>query len=156
MLTLTKDRALALAMLVLVGILLVETGNIRPPTSWQPYGSALFPRILLGVIAVLATLILIRSLLAGAPRRTTPRRTFGEWLALNRTVLALFALFGLYALLLPLIGYLAATLGFLVASLALLLGIDSWRKWAINLAVSFTLAPLVYAIFRFGLKVWLP
>jgi putative tricarboxylic transport membrane protein len=156
MLWLTKDRALALAMLVFVGIMLVETGNIKPPTSWQPYGSALFPRILLGVIALLATLILLKSLYEGTPQRSQPRRTFLQWLQHNRAVLALFAMFGLYAALLPVVGYLIATLGFMVASLALLLGVDSWKKWALNLAVSFTLAPLVYVIFRFGLKVWLP
>ncbi|MFQ3789097.1 tripartite tricarboxylate transporter TctB family protein [Halomonas sp. A29] len=156
MLRLTKDRALALAMLVLVGIMLAETSNIRPPTSWQPYGSALFPRILLGVIALLAALIFIKSMIDGVPQRTSPRRTFLQWLAYNKAVLALFAMFGLYALLLPFVGYIVATLCFMVASLALLLGVDTWRKWALNLAVSFTLVPLIYVIFRFGLKVWLP
>ncbi|MFO7646718.1 MULTISPECIES: tripartite tricarboxylate transporter TctB family protein [Halomonas] len=156
MLTLTKDRALALAMLVLTAVMLAETRHIRPPTSWQPYGSALFPRILLVIIGLLALLILVRSLMAGVPPRTAPRRTFTAWLAHHRIVLCLFALFGAYALLLPWVGYLAATIGFLVASLALLLGIDTRRKWAINLAVSLTLAPLVYVIFRFGLNVWLP
>ncbi|QJQ95180.1 MULTISPECIES: tripartite tricarboxylate transporter TctB family protein [Halomonadaceae] len=156
MLTLTKDRALALVMLIVVGIMWMESGNIRPPTSWQPYGSALFPRILLVVIGLLSALILLRSLLSKLPSRTAPGRSFGEWVAYNRTVLSLFALFAAYAALLPLVGYIVATLGFLVASLALLLGIDSWRKWAINLGISLTLAPLVYAIFRFGLNVWLP
>lgn len=156
MLTLTKDRALALAMLVMAGIMLAESGNIPPPTSWQPYGSALFPRILLVIIAVLALMILVRSLLAGAPARAAPHRTFAEWLTHNRTVLCLFALFGGYAALLPLVGYIAATLGFMAASLALLLGVDTRKKWTINLAISTTLAPLVYVIFRFGLNVWLP
>ena len=156
MLTLTKDRALTLVLLLIVAVMWVESGNIRPPTSWQPYGSALFPRILLVVTGLLSLLILVRSLLVGAPARTQPRRSFGEWLAHNRTVLSLFLLFGLYAALLPLIGYIIATLAFLVSSLGLLLGIDSRRKWIINLAVSCTLVPLVFVIFRFGLNVWLP
>nr|WP_163500957.1 tripartite tricarboxylate transporter TctB family protein [Halomonas socia] len=156
MLTLTKDRTLALALLLIISVMWVESGNIRPPTSWQPYGSALFPRILLVVIGLLSLLILARSLLSGAPARTQPRRSFTEWLAHNRTVFSLFALFGLYAALLPVLGYIVATLAFLIGSLGLLLGIDSRRKWFINLAVSCTLVPLVYAIFRFGLNVWLP
>lgn len=156
MLMLTKDRALALAMMLMAGVLLVESGNIPPPTSWQPYGSALFPRILLVVIAALSLLILIRSLLVGVKRPDTPRRTFPQWLAHNRTVLGLFLLFGLYAALLPLLGYVAATLGFLLAAFALLLGIDTRRKWIINLAVSGILVPLVFVIFRYGLNVWLP
>lgn len=156
MLTLTKDRALALSVLLVTAVLAVESGDIKPPTSWQPYGSALFPRLLLAVIGLLATILLVRSLIVERPRRDTPRRTFPEWLRHHRTVLSLFGLFGLYALLLPVIGYLPATLAFLVASLALLLGIDTRRKWIINLAVAFTLAPLVYVIFRFGLNIWLP
>lgn len=160
MLTLTKDRALALAMLAISGILLAETRNIAPPTSWQPYGSALFPQILLGIIAVLSLLLLLRSFLmpTEVPKGETdrPRRSPAAWARHNAIVLSLFGLFGLYALLLPLIGYLPATLGFLVTSLALLLGIDTRRKWIINLAVSCTIAPLVYVIFRFVLNVWLP
>lgn len=156
MLILTKDRALALAMMLMAGILLVESGNIPPPTSWQPYGSALFPRILLVVIGLLSLMILIRSLLIGRQRSNTPRLTFPQWIAHNRTVLGLFLLFGLYAALLPLLGYIAATLGFLITAFAWLLGIDTRRKWIINLAVSGILVPLVYVIFRYGLNVWLP
>jgi putative tricarboxylic transport membrane protein len=154
--TLTKDRALALVMLLVTAILVVESGDIKPPSSWQPYGSALFPRLLLAVVGLLSILILVRSLFVERPHRETPRRSFLEWLRHHRTVLSLFALFGLYALLLPLTGYLITTLGFLVAAFALLLGIDTRRKWFINLAVSGTLAPLVYVIFRYGLNVWLP
>ena len=169
MLTLTKDRALALAMLAITGILLAETRNIAPPTSWQPYGSALFPRILLGIIAILSLLLLVRTFLApsakllkGEPKRLrrSPtawvKHTPAAWIKHNSTVLSLFGLFGLYTLLLPLIGYLPATLAFLMSSLALLLGIDTRRKWIINLAVSCSIAPLVYVIFRFVLNVWLP
>lgn len=156
MLTLTKDRALALALLLIVAVMWVESGNIRPPTAWQPYGSALFPRILLVVTGLLSLLVLVRSLISGPGERHAPRRSFAEWLAHNRTVLCLFILFGLYAALLPLLGYIAATLAFLVTSLALLLGVDSRRKWMINLVVSCTLVPLVFVIFRFGLNVWLP
>lgn len=160
MLTLTKDRVLSLAMLVMSGILLAETRNISPPTSWQPYGSALFPQILLGIIAVLSLVLLLRTFLAPSTERKTapdrPRRSLAAWIRHNGIVLSLFGLFGLYALVLPMIGYLPATLVFMVTSLALLLGIDTRRKWIINLAVSFTLAPLVYVIFRFVLNVWLP
>jgi putative tricarboxylic transport membrane protein len=108
------------------------------------------------VIGLLALLILVRSLLQGTPVREAPRRRFREWLAHHRIVLSLFALFGAYALLLPLLGYVITTLAFMVSALALLLGVNGWRKWAINLGVSFTLVPLVFVIFRYGLRVWLP
>ncbi len=152
----TKDRALALAMLLLAAILLVESGNIPGKTAWQPYGSALYPRILLGVIGVLSTIILIRSFFSRAAKSTSTRRSFRAYLVHNQKVLLLFVLFACYAALLPVVGYLVATLGFLVLSLALLLGVDSRRKVIVNLATSFTLAPLIYVIFRYGLRIWLP
>tara|TARA_R110002126_G_scaffold257599_1_gene400650 strand:+ start:126 stop:596 length:471 start_codon:yes stop_codon:yes gene_type:complete len=156
MLTLTKDRALALALLLIVAVMWVESGSIAPPTSWQPYGSALFPRILLVVIGVFSLLILVRSLLVKVPERAGAKQLINEWFQSRRTILALFLLFGLYAALLPVVGYIAATIGFLVASLALLMGINTRRKWMINLTLSFTLAIVIFVVFRYGLNVWLP
>ncbi|ERL52318.1 hypothetical protein BJB45_10145 [Halomonas huangheensis] len=143
-------------MLIMVAILYVESGNIRPPTSWQTYGSAMFPQILLGVIAILSVLILVRSLFNSDSPQARERRTAMQWLRQNGAVLSLFAFFGLYALVLPVLGYLVSTMAFMVASLALLLGVDTRRKWAINLGVSVTLASLIYVIFHFGLNIWLP
>lgn len=156
MLSLTKDRALALALLLIVAVMWVESGSISPPTSWQPYGSALFPRILLAVIGVLSLLILVRSLLVKVPERAGATSLFKEWFKRRRIIVALFLLFGLYAALLPVVGYIVATLGFLLASLALLMGINTRRKWTINLSLSFTLTILLFVVFRYGLNVWLP
>ena len=134
----------------------VESGSIAPPTSWQPYGSALFPRILLVVIGIFSLLILVRSLLVKVPKRPGAKQLIGEWFQSRRTILALFLLFGLYAALLPVVGYIAATIGFLVTSLALLMGVDSRRKWLINLTLSCSLAIIIFVVFRYGLNVWLP
>ncbi|MGO2392162.1 tripartite tricarboxylate transporter TctB family protein [Halomonas sp. AOP12-C2-37] len=156
MLTLTKDRALALALLLIVAVMWIESGDIRPPTSWQPYGSALFPRILLVVIGLLSLMILVRSLLIKVPERASAKQLIKEWFQSRRTIVALFLLFGLYAALLPLVGYIAATIGFLITSLALLMGINTRRKWLINLTLSCSLAIVIFVIFRYGLNVWLP
>ena len=156
MLMLTKDRALALALLLMVAVMWVESGDIRPPTSWQPYGSALFPRILLVVIGLLSLLILVRSLWVKVPERPGAKQLLTEWFQSRRTILALFLLFGLYAALLPVVGYIAATMGFLAASLALLMGTNSRRTWMINLTLSGTLALVIFVVFRYGLNVWLP
>ncbi|WP_301584522.1 tripartite tricarboxylate transporter TctB family protein [Halomonas alkaliantarctica] len=156
MLTLTKDRALALALLLIVAVMWVESGTIRPPTSWQPYGSALFPRILLITIALLSIIILLRSLFTKVTPQPSWGRAITKWFLRRKTIVALFFLFGLYAALLPVLGYIVATMSFLIASFALLLGIDTKRKWAINLGISCIFVPLVFVIFRFGLNVWLP
>lgn len=156
MLMLTKDRALALALLLMVAVMWMASGDIRPPTSWQPYGSALFPRILLVVIGLLSLLILVRSLWVKVPERPGAKQLLIEWFQRRRTILALFLLFGLYAAFLPVVGYILATIGFLVASLALLMGINTRRKWIINLTLSVTLALVIFVVFRYGLNVWLP
>lgn len=156
MLMLTKDRALALALLLIVAVMWVESGSIAPPTSWQPYGSALFPRILLVVIGCLSLLILVRSLMRKVPKRAGAKQLITEWFKSRRTILALFLLFGLYAAVLPVVGYIVATIGFLTTSLALLMGINTRRKWIINLTLSFTLAIVIFVVFRYGLNVWLP
>lgn len=156
MLMLTKDRALALALLLMVAVMWMASGDIRPPTSWQPYGSALFPRILLVVIGLLSLLILVRSLWVKVPEQPGAKQLLIEWFQRRRTILALFLLFGLYAAFLPVVGYILATIGFLVASLALLMGINTRRKWIINLTLSVTLALVIFVVFRYGLNVWLP
>lgn len=156
MLTLTKDRALALALLLIATVMWIESGSIRPPTAWQPYGSALFPRILLITIGVLSLLLLVRSFIARQTVSTPFSGRVRHWFIQRKVILALFLLFGLYAALLDVVGYIPATAGFLVISQALLLGVDTRRKWAINLSISATLVTLLYVIFRYGLNVWLP
>ncbi|GHA87386.1 tripartite tricarboxylate transporter TctB family protein [Modicisalibacter luteus] len=151
----TKDRSLATAVLLMVAVLFVESGNIPEKTSWQAYGSAIYPQILLGCIAVFALLLLLNSF-----RQTSQPGTKGATTAkrprANVKVVGIFVLFGAYAALLPVLGYLASTLGFMVATQALLLGVDTRRKWIINLTTAGILVPLVYVIFEYGLNVWLP
>lgn len=152
---LTKDRSLALVIIVMVAILLVQSGNIPAKTSWQPYGSALYPRILLCVMGVLAAIVLIKSFQRSATR-SEPRASIKDVLRQKWKTIALFVLFGLYALALPYVGYVASTIAFMLAVQILLMGLDTRKKALLIAAISFTLAPLVYAIFQYGLKIWLP
>lgn len=151
----TKDRFLAIVTLVLVAILLVESGDIASKTSWQPYGSALFPQILLVVTGLLAIAILLKSFFKPS-KPSSPRRSVKEVLIEKNKVILLFVIFGVYAFALSYLGYLISTLLFMLATQALLLGIDSRKKWLINLGTSFTIVPLVFVVFRYGLNIWLP
>lgn len=65
-------------------------------------------------------------------------------------------MFGIYTAALSYLGYLIATLLFMLSTQALLLGVNTRRAWLINLGTSFTIAPLVFVIFRYGLNIWLP
>lgn len=152
---LTKDRSLAVFVLVFVAILLIESSNIPDKTAWQPYGSSLFPRILLSILAILSVALLLKSILKSdiSPQFIAP---LTETLRKKWKVIALFIIFGLYAISLPLLGYLVSTLAFMLASQILLLGINSRKKIIIIFSTSFTIAPLIYVIFQLGLNIWLP
>jgi len=155
----TKERYLATAVLLMVVVLFIESGNIPDKTSWQMFGSAIYPRVLLGVIGVLAIALWVSSFVTAARARGTsdqPERPRPAVRRPNPKVLGMFVLFGLYVLLLPMLGYIVATLLFMVVSQALLLGIDTPKKWLINLVTAGVLVPLLYVIFEYGLNVWLP
>jgi putative tricarboxylic transport membrane protein len=153
---LTKDRALALAVLILAAVLAVESLEIPARTRWQPYGSAFFPQILLGALATLGALLLARTFLPGAPREAPLLPDIAEFAREHPRILALLLLFGLYAWALPILGFIYATGSFLLAAFVLL-GAPSSRKRALiaaAVAVAVTLA--VYATFRYGLRIRLP
>lgn len=155
----TKERYLAAAVLLMVAVMFIESGNIPDKTSWQMFGSAIYPRVLLGVIGVLAIALWVSSFVTAARARDTSGRRERPRPSARRPnpkVLGMFVLFGLYVLLLPMLGYIVATLLFMVVSQALLLGIDTPRKWLINLVTAGVLVPLIYVIFAYGLNVWLP
>lgn len=153
---LTKDRALALATLVLVAVMLVESRSIPPATSWQPYGSAFYPRLLLWVIGGLALLLLGRSFLPGAERQPPLIPEMVAFAKANHRIVTLFVLFGLYAALLPVVGYIAATAGFLLASLAALSQLETRRKVLGSIAICAVTPLLIFAVFRYGLGIRLP
>ncbi|GAA3543315.1 tripartite tricarboxylate transporter TctB family protein [Zobellella aerophila] len=148
-----KDRYLAIAVLLMVVILFIESENIPEKTSWQAYGSALYPQILLGIIGVTATLVLLKSFINIAPieQDGSKKRLVFDW-----KVFGIFVIFGSYAALLPILGYLISTMVFMVTMQGLLLEVNTPKKWVVNILTSGIMVPLVYVIFKFGLNVWLP
>lgn len=153
---LTRDRALALVTLAFVAVFAIESSDIPPRSSWQPYGSAFYPRLLLGVIAAFALLLLGRSFLPNAPRQAPVFPDIIGFLKANSRILGVFALFGLYVALLPLVGYIAATMGFLLATLGLLAGFENRRKAFVTIVTGIVVPLLVYATFHYGLGIRLP
>lgn len=151
----TKDRFLATTTLLIVAILFYESGNIPEKASWQPHGSALFPNILLLIIAFFSAIIFVKSLIKDNPPKINIKEALGVFNGKTRSI-GLFILFGAYALLLPHLGYLIATLFFMLTSQALLMGINSVKKIITILLTSFIIVPAIYFIFRYGLKIWLP
>lgn len=153
---LTRNRAFALAVLLIVVVLFIETWQIAPRASWQPYGSAFYPRILLGVIGVLSLFALIRSFLPGAERQPPLIPEIGRFLRKNPKIIALFFLFAAFTALLPVLGYIPTSLGFLILSFALLTRGITLKKAIIGIVVAVATTLLVYFIFHYGLRIRLP
>ncbi|MGB5854476.1 MAG: tripartite tricarboxylate transporter TctB family protein [Oceanisphaera sp.] len=148
-----KDRYLAIAVLLMVIMLFIESGNIPDKMSWQSYGSALYPQILLGIIGITATIILFKSFISTV---TIEQDDSKKIFVFDWRVIGIFAIFGSYAAFLPILGYLASTMAFMVAVQAILFETSTLRKWAVNIFTSGSITLLVYIIFKFGLNVWLP
>lgn len=153
---LTRDRAFALAVLLLVAVMFAESYRIAPRASWQPYGSAFYPRMLLGVIAALSLFALIRSFLPGAEKQPPLLPEVRGFLAHNPKIIALFFLFAGFTALLPVFGYITTSTGFLILSFALLTRGLTLRKAIIGIIVALGATAFVYVIFHYGLRIRLP
>jgi putative tricarboxylic transport membrane protein len=153
---LTKDRALALALLLLVAIFFLETRNIPARTSWQPYGSAFYPRILLAVMGGLALILFVHSFLQGRTDQPPLLPDVRDFFARQYRIVLLFVLFGLYTALLPVLGFNIATMAYLILSFGPLMGFNKRRKLVLALAVAVGATLLVYVVFQHGLRIRLP
>lgn len=138
--------AVLTASLVLFGLTLGLKGN-----PLVPIGPGFYPRIVLGVTALLAACLVAADLLAtrrGA-RTRAPRVRYGM-------VVLMFAAFGLYVLALPLLGFRVATFGYVAAANALLDPPRGARGWARVALVALVTAAVTYGVFEHYLTVLLP
>ncbi|HEX4944352.1 MAG TPA: tripartite tricarboxylate transporter TctB family protein [Usitatibacteraceae bacterium] len=119
-----------------------------------PIGPAFYPRIVLGITAALAALLVAADVLAhrragGAPPSPRPRLRYAM-------VVALFALFGAYVVALPYAGFRIATFAFVAAMQAALEPPRGMRRWALVALVAFVATAGTYYTFDAYLKVLLP
>ncbi len=145
---------LSVALLAACAVLWVATGDIPGPTSWQTYGSALFPRILIGLLAALSALLLVRELLRPGPGNAF--REIGAWFTTERRIFLGMALFGLYVWAMPRVGFAAATLAYLAASLLLFWRPLDRRRVVIVAAITVVATFAVQTVFEGALSIRLP
>jgi putative tricarboxylic transport membrane protein len=146
-----RDGAIGVGLLALCAIL---WGQLRaiPENPLVPLGAAFYPRILLGVTGLLSLALLVSNLRAS--RRIGPGAAGGGWAACRPAVVT-FGLSVLYAALLPGLGYLAATTGF-VAGLTWGLGPPTARRVPGLLLLGVVTAAATWLIFQNYLRVFLP
>jgi hypothetical protein len=126
-----------------------------------PIGPAFYPRIVIGVTAVFAVLVVIGDALAR--RRSGAARTDAQALAQRAKetpnlvlVLASFAVFGAYVLALPGLGFRIATFLYVTAAAALLARPLGTKRWIAILVLAFLTAAITYFVFERYLLVLLP
>jgi hypothetical protein len=141
--------AVLTASLVLFGLTLGLQDN-----PLVPIGPGFYPRIVLGVTALLSAWMVLADALAA--RRTAPRAAADGARANYAMVVLMFAVFGLYVGALAYLGFRIATLAYVAAANALLDPPRGARGWARVALVALVSTVLVYVIFERELSVLLP
>jgi hypothetical protein len=141
--------AVLTASLVLFGLTLGLQDN-----PLVPIGPGFYPRIVLGVTALLAAWLVLSDLLAA--RRTAPRPAGGGPRPNTAMVWLMFAVFGLYVGTLAYLGFRIATLLYVAAANALLDPPRGVRGWARVAVVALATTVVVYVVFERELSVLLP
>jgi putative tricarboxylic transport membrane protein len=153
----TKDRAFSLTVLIFVAVMYTETYNFPEKSNWEMFSTAFYPRILLGMIGVLSLIQLLRSFkVKPVQKKPSSESKEGTFWSKHGKIIGLFLIFGLYVFLLPIFGFILATILYLFTSQAILMGIRKPKLLAINSVVTLGTTGIVYQIFTNVLRVWLP
>jgi putative tricarboxylic transport membrane protein len=114
-----------------------------------PIGPGFYPRIVLALTAVLAAALVAFDLLRKQRPAAAEQANYGA-------VVLHFAVFGLYVLALPELGFRVATVVYIAAANALLEWPKTAKGWARVAAVAFIATAVVYLVFEHYLTVLLP
>src|SRR2546422_1372809 len=132
------------ASLVLFGLTLELKAN-----PLVPIGPGFYPRIVLGVTALLAALLVIVDWFF-------PRKAAAKVSATYAAVVLPFAVFGIYVAALPWLGFRIATFAYVAVTNALMDPPRGARQWARVAAIALASALATYFVFEHYLSVLLP
>ena len=157
-----RDLTTGLACLAASLILFALTLDLPGPSLLVPIGPGFYPRIILGITALLSAVLAGQALLAYRRARQTGSSGSVPDLPKSGTdpnyglVAWSFAVFGVYVALLPLLGFRIATLVFVLA-LEWLLGRPRTPKaWVIACVIAVVTAFATFHLFQDYLSVLLP
>ena len=150
------SRDLITGLVCLAGslVLLALTYNLPGPSLLVPIGPGFYPRIILGITALLAAALVAQAWLAR--RRAQPGSTAEAKGPNYALVLTSFAVFGIYVAVLPLLGFRLATFAFVLALQPLLERPRGAKGWTIAVAVALITAIATFHLFQDYLSVLLP
>lgn len=139
------DIISAVILILLAGYVIITAGSF--PQSTTTLGPGFFPTLTAGLLAIFALWQLVTALLqkksedAPAPPKSS--------------LLAIFAVTGVYIAVLPLVGFLVSTPLFLIAG-GLVISEDPKRKWKPVILSSVVTTGVLYTVFSVLLHVPLP
>ena len=136
-------------------MLLAATWGLPGPTLLVPVGPGFYPRIVLGITAVLAFALIVSDLVAQR-RRSPARRQAGAAPENYGLVAACFAMFGLYVATLPWIGFRISTFIFVAALQSLLDPPRDRKAWIVVSMTALVTTLVAYYLFNNYLLVLLP
>ena len=149
-----KNLILVAVLAVLGGLVLYWMRDLPSAAASVGYGPDFYPKVLLVVLAILAVILLVQTLMNKGDAAEDPDEEKPEPAELRHQwiMMAAFTAMGIaYALLLN-------TLGFIVASILLVLGGMKLMggKWLPSIIISVVVVAVLYAGFKLGFKVQLP
>lgn len=113
-----RDGVAGLVLLALSILLAVQTRQI-PSTPFLPLGAEFFPRVLLVILAAGSLLLVALDILRHRRKAATPEG-LPRFRGVPRAIPAIFASFAGYVFLIPILGFVLATLAFVAVAQALL------------------------------------
>lgn len=128
-----------------------------PPAAMVPVGPAFYPRIVILLFGLLSAMLIVFDLRAargGRPGTAVPAAAGAQ--PNYRLVLATFIEFGLYIVILPLIGFRISTFLFVLALEVTLEWPRDTKRWALMVAVAIATSAACYFVFEDYLSVLLP
>jgi hypothetical protein len=129
-------------------LLALTVGLPRP--ALVPIGPGFYPRIVLVVTAVLSAALVVSDLRARKGAAPAPAASGGH------LVVATFAIFTGYVVVLPYLGYRLATLAFMVLLQATLASAAGRVRWPLVVAMAVVTTVVTYYVFEAYLSVLLP
>jgi putative tricarboxylic transport membrane protein len=123
-----------------------------------PVGPEFYPRLVLGATAFLALLLVVSDVIAHRRARVTTATAVSPVTKANYALVVIaFAIFAIYVIALPYLGFRLATFAFLIAlPLAFEPSRGARRRWIVVFIVALVATVLTYLIFNNYLHVLLP
>lgn len=150
----TKNLILLACLAGLMGLVLYWMRDLPSASASVGYGPDFYPKFLLVVLAGLAVILLVQTLLgkgdaaeASDEKKSDSAETRHQWL-----MMAAFAAMGMaYALLLNILGFIIVSILLVFCGMKLMGG-----KWIPSAIISVVSVVILYVIFKIGFKVQLP